>query len=172
MVDWETFDDGDANFAWFVLHTKSRQEKSLSADLTAIGIRHFLPLANHVRFYGRRKVVVAEPLFPGYLFVRATVDETYQADRTNRVASIIRVADQQSLHEELRNICLALQNQAPLQPYSQFKAGHRVVVRAGPFKGLQGLVEVGAHNGRLVLQVSSLGQAVSLEIDASLLDPV
>jgi transcription antitermination factor NusG len=157
---------------WFVLHTRSRQEKSLAADLAALSILHFLPLASHIRFYGRRKTTVAEPLFPGYLFLRGSVDDSYQADRTNRVASIIRVADQPSLNDELRNIHLALENRAPLEPYSQFKTGHRVIVRAGPFKGLQGLVEVGAHNGRLVLQISSLGQAVSLEIDASLLDPL
>jgi transcription antitermination factor NusG len=46
----------------------------------------------------------------------------------------------------------------------------RVEVRSGPFQGLQGVVEGRCANGRLVLQVETLGRAVSLEIDGALLD--
>jgi transcription antitermination factor NusG len=32
-------------------------------------VSHFVPLVRHVRCYGRRKAVVEEPLFPGYVFL-------------------------------------------------------------------------------------------------------
>ena len=157
---------------WHVVHTLSRQEKALAADLVAMDIPHFLPLQKKVRYYGRRKAAIQDPLFPGYLFVRGSLDDTYRADRTGRVANLIKVNDQVRLDWELRNIHLALSNDAPLEPYAHLVKGKRVMVRSGPFRGLQWVVEAGSDNGRLILQVETLGQAVSLEIDASLLDAV
>jgi hypothetical protein len=73
---------------------------------------------------------------------------------------------------ELRNLWLALGCGATLDPYPFLRLGRRVVVRAGPFQGLQGFVEERLTWDRLILAVEMLGQAVSLEIDGSLLDPM
>src|SRR5687768_8107191 len=116
---------GEGLGLWHVLHVKSRQEKALTADLRAMGIAHFLPLVRQVRFHGGRKATVEAPLFPGYVFLRGSLDETYTADRTRRVAGIIKVADQKHLEWELRNIHLALSRQAPLMAYAHLKRGVR-----------------------------------------------
>jgi transcription antitermination factor NusG len=47
-----------------------------------------------------------------------------------------------------------------------------VEVRAGPFRGLQGVIDSRSKLNRLILQIDMLGRAVSLEIDAALLEPV
>ncbi len=155
---------------WVVLHTKSRQEKILADDLRALGIAHFLPLVKQVRFYGNRKAKVEMPLFPGYVFLRGTMEQAYEADRTKRVARIIPVADQKKIEWELQNLHLALAGDAPLEPYPYLKKGVRVEVRAGPFRGLQGIIEDRVNVQRLILQVDMLGRAVSLEIDGALLE--
>ena len=157
---------------WFVLRTKSRQEKVLAGDLRSRGIASFLPLLTCTRYYGDRKVLVDVPVFPGYLFLRGDVDQAYEADRTRRVAQIIKVADQARLDTELRNIHLAICGNAPLDPYPYLRAGVRVEVRGGPFRGLQGVIEEGGRRDRLILQVEILGRAVSLEIDGSLLEVI
>jgi transcriptional antiterminator NusG len=157
---------------WYVLHTRSRQEKILANELAARHIDHYLPLVRHSRVYGDRKAVVQEPLFPGYVFLFGSLDEAYQADRSKRVANIIRVTDQQHLEWELSNIKLALSQGAPLDPYPHLVKGVRVEVRAGPFRGLQGVIEEKARESRLILQVDVLGRAVSLEIDATHLQSV
>lgn len=158
--------------AWFVLRTKARQEKILAQDLGSRGIGHFLPLITCTKFYAGRRARVETPLFPGYLFLRGDVDQAYEADRTRRVAQIIRVPDQQRMDRDLRNIRLALGVDAALDPFPFLRAGVRVEVRAGPFRGLQGVVQDRTRLDRLILQVETLGQAVSLEIDGSLLDLV
>src|SRR5918999_4935441 len=84
---------GQSQASWHVLHTMSRQEKSLSRDLAAVNVPHYLPLVRQVRYYGKRKAVVEEPLFPGYVFLLGSLDDAYVADRTKRVANIIRVTD-------------------------------------------------------------------------------
>ena len=157
---------------WFVLHTKSRQEKAVAADLESLRVPHFLPLVKQARHYGRRKIHVALPLFPGYLFVRGTKQQVYLADRTKRLVSIIPVSDQEQLNWELKNLNLALSNNASLDPYPSLKAGTRVEVRSGPFRGLQGLIETHGQGDRLILQVQMLGRGMSLEIEASLLDAI
>jgi transcription termination/antitermination protein NusG len=157
---------------WHVLHTKSRQEKILCEDLAALSIPHYLPLVRSVRYYGKRKAVVEEPLFPGYVFLRGTLDQAYLADRTRRVAHIIKVSDQQQIEWELRNLSLALTNTAALSAYPFLKEGVRVEVRSGPFRGLQGVIDGRSKNNRLILQVNTLGRGVSLEIDGALLEPI
>jgi transcription termination/antitermination protein NusG len=155
-----------------VLHTRSRQEKILAGELAALGVGHFLPLVKRDRRYGDRKAVVEEPLFPGYVFLCGTAGQAYQADRTRRVANIIRVPDQKRLEWELNNIRLALAHEAPLDPYPHLVRGVRVEVRSGPFQGLQGVIEEKGIGARLVLQVNALGRAVSLEIEGALLEPI
>lgn len=164
----------NANFLgrWFVLHTKSRQEKRLSEDLLARGIAHFLPLVPAARYYGRRKAIIAEPLFPGYVFMRGAVESAYEADRTGRLANILPVADQAKLTWELENLAMALSREVPLDAYPSLKEGVKVEVKAGPLKGLQGWVEARKAWNRLILEVKMLGRAVSLDVESSLLVPV
>lgn len=157
---------------WFVLHTRSRQEKAVAADLLSLRAPHFLPLVTQVRHYGRRKIRVALPMFPGYLFVRASKQQVYHVDRANRLVSIIPVAAQGQLNWELKNLHLALSNKACLGPYPFLKLGMRVEVRSGPFRGIQGLIDAQGRDDLLILQVQMLGRAMSLEIEASLLDVI
>jgi transcriptional antiterminator RfaH len=157
---------------WHVLHTRSRQEKALAQDLSMRQIRHYLPLVRQVRYYGRRKIASELPLFSSYLFLLGTLEEAYLADRTGRVARIVPVFDQEQLDWELRNLQLALRSGRPVRLDHGLRQGARVEVRAGPLKGVQGVIDRVAAPGRLVLQVTMLGKGASLEIDESLLVPL
>jgi transcriptional antiterminator RfaH len=157
---------------WFVLHTRSRQEKVLAADLGAMGVDFFLPLISHTRLSGRQRVTSRLPLFPGYVFLRGTREQAFAADRTRRVASIIPVPDQSKLDWELRNLHMALAFQVPLDPYPYLREGVRVEVRTGPLRGLQGVVESRKHLERIILKVDMLGRALSIELDGHVLEPI
>jgi transcriptional antiterminator NusG len=160
----------DAPGDWFVLHTKSRQEKALADDLANRGVPHFLPLVTKLRIWRKRKIPVEEPLFPGYVFLKGTTDEAYQADRTKRVAHIIPVADQKRLHWELQNLAVALSHKTTLDPYPYLKKGVRVEVTSGPLRGLQGFVEARTSIDKLILAIDMLGRAVSVELHGAQVD--
>lgn len=162
----------DADAQWYVLHTRSRQEKALAADLDAMRILHFLPTVETVRYHGKRKVAVELPLFPSYLFLFGSLDQVYAADRTKRLARIITVADQSQIARELQSLHMVLAKGAGLEPHPYLPKGVWVEVTAGPFRGVQGQVESYTHTGRLLLQIEALGQATSLEIDRGLLQPI
>ncbi len=165
-------DVSDKDTCWYVLQTRSRQEKVLARTLTASGIAHYLPLTKRPRYRRGRKLFVEEPLFPSYLFLNGCLEATYVATATKRVANVITVPDQECFAGELRQIRYALENGAELSPYRSLTVVTRVRVSAGPFRGIEGLIEVSAKADRLVLQIDALGRATSLEIDAGLLDPV
>jgi transcriptional antiterminator RfaH len=155
---------------WRVIHTLARQEKALARDFTARGVEHYLPLQPSVRYYGKRKLTSHLPIFPGYVFLRSTLDQAYEADRTQRVARIIEVSDQKRLESELAQIKKALEAGVILTPYAKLTKGMRVEVSTGPLRGMIGEVEDHARPGRLILRVKTLGQAVSLDIESALLE--
>ena len=157
---------------WHLLHTKSRQEKALAESLAAMAVPCFLPLLRVKRNYGGRKAVADLPMFPGYVFLRGSLDQAYLADRTKRVAQVIRVVDQTRITWELRNIELALLKEAFLDPFPRLVRGTRVEVKTGPFRGLQGVIEDRSKRDRLILQVDVLGKAASLEIDGAQVEPL
>jgi transcription antitermination factor NusG len=157
---------------WYVLLTRSRQEKALAESLSARHISHFLPVLRRNRLYGNRKAIVDQPMFPGYIFLKGTFEDVCEADRTRRVARILQVGDQLGLQLELKNLWLAIENRVALDPFPYLRSGMRVEVRSGPLRGLQGIVETRLSISRLVLQVEMLGRAVALEVDGALLDPL
>jgi len=162
----------DSTGLWFVMHTKPRQEKALANALSIQNIQFFLPLIKQIRIYGHRRRQIDQPLFSGYLFLKGTKEQTYNAIDTRRVVRVIPVPDQTGLNHDLKQINRALQAEGSLDPYPFLKEGTRVRVKSGPFLGLEGMVDERKRGDRIILIVQTIGQATSLEIDASLLEAI
>jgi transcriptional antiterminator RfaH len=157
---------------WWVAHTKSRNEKALAQDLIRKDISYFLPMNWCVRRIRKRTVRSLLPLFSGYLFFCGQESERTELRRTNRVASIIEVKDQEGFVNELLQIEQALRVGAPLLPHKYIKAGQRYRIIAGPLAGLEGIVVRTKNSIRLVLQIDMLGQATSVEVDTDMIEKV
>lgn len=169
----DPFGPSAAALPWYVLHTRSRQEKAVSQALGSRGVPNFLPLARQVRYYGKRKATVDMPLFPGYVFFRGEREQAFACDRNNRLVQILKVDDPALLEEQLESVRIALASEVPLDPCPHLVKGRRVEVRSGPMRGMKGVVEGrGRQVNRIYVQVDMLGQAVSAEIDANLLDVI
>ena len=165
--------DLEAGRLWYAIQTKSRQEKALAQHMDGMGITAFLPLVSKVRTYGKRQKRSELPLFPGYVFLCGQKAEVYEADRTRHVARCIEVPDQDGFYRELEAIHRVSRAGQQLDPYPTLTEGVRVEVRAGPFKGVQGVVKGRTREvTRLFLAIQTLGQSAVLEIDGSLLEPI
>ena len=55
---------------WYLIHTKIRQERVALENLERQGFECFLPLIRVEKLRRSALVVVEEPLFPRYLFIR------------------------------------------------------------------------------------------------------
>jgi transcription antitermination factor NusG len=171
---------------WGVAHTKSRNEKALAQDLIRKDISYFLPMSWCVRRIRKRTVRSLLPLFGGYLFFCGDDEERVELLRTNRVANVIEVKDQERLLDELLQIEQALQAGASLSPHKYIKAGQKCRVIGGPLAELQGIVVRAPEHTtespegavktkstlRLVLQIDMLGQAASVEMDTDMIEVV
>jgi len=155
---------------WWVAHTKSRNEKALAQDLICKDISYFLPMSWKIRRRIGRTTRSLLPLFSGYLFFCGEENERLELLRTNRVANLIEVKDQQRLVKELLQIEQALRAGAPLVPNKYLKAGQHCQVIAGPLADLQGIIVKTKTATRLVLQIDMLGQAASVEIDTDMIE--
>jgi transcription antitermination factor NusG len=155
---------------WWVVHTRSRNEKALAHDLISKDISYFLPMSWKISRKSRRKIRSLLPLFNGYLFFCGKENERVELLKTNRVAHLIEVDNQQKLLDELVQVNQALQSGAPLTPHNYIKEGQRCRVIAGPLMGLEGIVVRSNNAARLVLQIDMLGQAASVEIDVDMIE--
>lgn len=168
----ETDSISDFTGIWWVAHTKSRNEKALAHDLVNKNISYFLPMTWKIQRRSRRTTKSLLPLFAGYLFFCGEEKQRLELLRTNRVANLIVVDDQQKLLHELGKIEQALRVGVPLTPYKYIKQGQRCRVIAGPLLGLEGFVVKTKKAARLVLQVDILGQAASVEVDIDMIETI
>ena len=136
------------------------------------GISYFLPMSWKVRRIRGRTIKSLLPLFGGYLFFCGEEKQRIETLRTNRVANIIEVRDQQRLVQELLQIEQALVAGANLSPHNYIKAGQLCRVIGGALTGLTGIVVKTKNAMRLVLQIDMLGQAASVEIDTDMIEVV
>jgi len=157
---------------WWVVHSKSRNEKALAQDLIRSQINYFLPMTWKVRRQKGRTIRSLLPLFGGYLFFCGNEMQRVELLRTNRVANLIEVTDQQRLVKELLQIEQALRAGAPLTPHKYIKAGQQCRVLAGPLADLRGIAVKTKNVTRLVLQVDMLGQATAVEIDTDMIEAI
>jgi len=155
---------------WWVIHTKSRNEKALAQDLVGKDICYFLPMTWKIRRTRGRKMRSLLPLFSGYMFFCGNEKQRLEILRTNRAANLIEVKNQQKLLEELSKIEQAIRAGANLTPHKYIKAGQLCRVISGPLADLQGIVVQTKTAARLVLQIDMLGQAASVEIDTDMIE--
>ncbi len=162
----------DLRGLWWVAHTKSRNEKALAHDLMAKNISYFLPMTMKVSRRTHRTFKSMLPLFTGYLFFCGQENDRIELLKTNRVANLLEVVDQNALAAELQRIEKALRAGAPLVPHKYLEKGQWCKVIAGPLLGLEGIVVQTKGETRLVLQIDVLGQAASVEIGVEMIEPI
>jgi transcription termination/antitermination protein NusG len=153
---------------WYVAHTRSRNEKMLAQELSCLGIFSYLPLTQRVtRSRATRRLSRSVvPVFPGYVFFNGTEDQRYAALRTNRIANILDVPNQEQLVAELQSVQFLLEHTHEFALADRLNVGDWGRIIAGPLAGLEGVITRLSHRMRLYMNVTILGQGVSVEVDS------
>ncbi len=157
---------------WWIAHTKAKMERMLVRHLAMHDVGYYLPLLERVTISSGKKRRSLAPMFSSYVFFCGDVEARYKAISSNYLCQVIDVAAQDRLVEELVGIERAINGDAQLELYPFAVEGSRCRVKAGPFRGLEGVVVQRRGSVRLVLQVTMLHSGVALEIDIDLLEPI
>ncbi|HKR64897.1 MAG TPA: transcription termination/antitermination NusG family protein [Thermoanaerobaculia bacterium] len=165
----DIFEVPAAERPWGVAHVRSRQEKVLARQLAENGVPFYLPLAESRRRREGRTLVSHLPLFAGYVFHRATAAQRDILWRTNVIANLIDVTNQDELHAELAQLRRLQLAGASLKTYHELLPGQPVRIESGSFAGYNGIVVRGKGHDRLIVSISLLKQNVSVEFDREVL---
>jgi transcriptional antiterminator RfaH len=151
---------------WYVAFTKPRMELLAQDNLLRQNYRVQLPM---VRRVVRRKVGL-EPLFPRYLFLQPENDQQSLSPvrSTTGVSNLIRFGMELAVLSDEK--CRAIMDFAEAQQrggvdalmeVQGIRAGEKVLIKSGPFAGLEGLVSTVAKDRVLVL-MNLLGKDQSI----------
>jgi transcriptional antiterminator NusG len=155
--------------AWYAIWTRSRHEQVVREQLERKGMEAFLPTITKWSRWKDRKKQIDWPLFPGYCFARFDSTDRLPVLKCTGVVNIVSFdGDIAAIPEqEIDGIRRLVQSDLQFDPCPLIREGMMVEVTHGPLKGVFGrLVRKGAH-ARLILSVDLIGQAVSVEVDAS-----
>jgi len=164
----------DLRGQWYVAHTRSRNEKALAWELGRLGVFNYLPLcARTTRSPVTRRVSRSMvPVFPGYVFFHGSIEQRYLALRTNRIAQVLNVANQEQFYAELLHVHTLLVSRSDFSVGKRLKVGDWVRIVAGPLQGLEGTIARTSGRWRLHLNVTTLGQCVMVEVDGESVEPI
>lgn len=126
---------------WYLLYTRSRQEKETAWALKVAKLTYYLPMASYASSAAGRPTTTHKPLFPGYLFVCAPPHDFYgrmiQTPRRRHLVTHQPVLDPTLLETQLRDLYRASEHLPPYQiSPRELQVGKRVEFIDGALAGL------------------------------------
>lgn len=151
---------------WFVLYTKSRNEKLVASKLAEKGIEVYCPMLKTKRQWSDRIKTVEEPLFRSYCFVRLEENERAKVFDVPGVVrylfwlkkpAIVRDSEIDAIQQMLQA------NDHNLIQVEQYERDSQVTISNGAFANTKG--EVLVQQGRnLTIVISSLGVVLKVNL--------
>jgi transcription antitermination factor NusG len=159
---------------WYAVTTQPRHEKVVAQQLQAKSIETYLPLlATHSRWKDRR-VLIHQPIFPGYIFTRIDLKDR---NHVLSVPSVVRMlsfsgapAPIDDAEIDAVRLCLTCGDHP--EPHAFPETGDLVRVRSGALRGLEGVVMRNKGGCRIVVSIALIHKSIAAEIDADLLEPL
>jgi transcription antitermination factor NusG len=151
---------------WKVLFVKPRTEKKVAEYCALFDVQHYLPLRQKTRIVQRRKVVVNQPLFPGYVFVCLHPSQRLRMLQTTLLVRILEPLNPRKLLRDLVMVRRALRANPQALTTRPLAKGMLVRIIAGPFMGVEGRVTRIAAKTKVILNVDMIGQAIAVETEA------
>jgi len=172
---------------WYVVHTQSGHEKKAQQNLAARTesmnmeeriYESVIPMEDVVEFRNGKKVVVQKKMFPGYLLVRAQLDDDawYVVRNTPSIVNFVGSGGKPSplSRREVENFLQVKEEGAPATPAKRGKArleyemGETVRVKEGPFADFSGeIVEINEDQLKVKVLVNIFGRETPVELEFS-----
>ena len=165
----------DNLYRWYPVYTNSRAEKKAYQELQKKGIEAYLPLRKEVKQWSDRKKVVEEPLFKSYLFVHISNKEHAEVLMTPGINRFLyfsgKIAVMPDKQMEDLKLLLASIEDLELIDYD-IQPGERVLVNAGPFKGMIAELVSIKNKKSLILKLENLGYALEIKTSMAYVEPL
>lgn len=160
---------------WYVLCTKPRSEKQVNSRLIENGVETFLPLYTTVRQWSDRRKKIEVPLFPSYIFVNITHQQSLITLNTQGIFKYVSFEGVPAVvpQRDIDNLKILLGGNPELEVTSRkFCPGQKVKVIFGILKDLTGEL---VHCGRakcLLVRIECIDQNLLVKIPANYLEGI
>lgn len=163
----------DKTYKWYPIYTRSRAEKKTAEALEKKNITTYLPLKKVEKQWSDRKKIVEEPLLKSYLFVYISSAEQTEVLSTNGVSRFIyfsgKIASMPD--KQVEDLKLLLAEEADLEIIEQeLEVGEKVLIKAGPFKGIVAELVSLRSKKSIVLRLESLGHAIKINTSMAFIE--
>lgn len=157
---------------WYAAHTCANHERKVVDHLESRGVEHFLPQYESVRKWKDRKVLLRLPLFPGYVFVRLSLQDRLKVLQVPGVACLVSFGGRPvpMPEDEFLKLRGFLAEGFHAEPHPYLRIGRRVRIKSGPLAGLEGIVARKKRGERLVLSVDLLMRSIIVDVDMADID--
>ncbi|MCD0458745.1 transcription termination/antitermination protein NusG [Roseiconus lacunae] len=158
---------------WWLLYTKSRQEKQLMRQLRDLELGHYGPQIEQRKKSPAGRIRTSfVPLFSNYVFLCGTDEQRYQAVCTGCVQKVSEITDVEILLSDLKQVSELIAIGAPMSIEERILPGQQVRVKNGAFAGFEGVVIRRDQETRLLVAVQFMDQGVSVKLDDCQLEPL
>jgi transcription antitermination factor NusG len=161
-----------SDLLWFVAHTRPRCEKKLVDFCGQKSLSATLPCYSAAHKYRGKTVVFKKPLFPGYVFLHIKNSDRHDVSKSDFVANLLDVFDQETLNHQLHDIIRALDTELEIRLAPTIGEGTKVKVKYGPLRGVEGWVEKRHGMNWVLLRLDFIGQAAAVKLEATDLEPI
>ena len=154
---------------WFAIQTLSRHEKVVRGQLEMRNVEHFLPTMKRLSQWTDRKKEIEVPLFAGYCFARFSLANRLPVLQSQGVVCVVGSGGRPEPipDEEIESLRILINSPFDYVCCPYLREGILVEVIRGPLLGVRGRLVREAKPCRLVLSISLIQRAVTIEIDAA-----
>jgi transcriptional antiterminator RfaH len=157
---------------WYPVCTNPRAEKKAYQALINKGLETYLPLHRQLKQWSDRKRWVEEPLIKSYLFVYIDEHEQTEVLMTKGVSRFIyfsgRIASMPQKQIDELKLLMASPFELEITE-DNLQSGEKIIIKAGPLKGLTGEIISYRSQKQLVLRLENLGYSIIIHMAASLI---
>jgi transcriptional antiterminator RfaH len=160
-------------YKWHPVYTQPRAEKKAFQALSDKGIKAYLPLHRRLKQWSDRKKWVEEPFIKSYLFVHITEQEKSEVLMTKGISRFLYFSGQVATMPERQINDLKLLMASPYEleiTEEDLQPGEKVIIKAGPLKGMVGEMISYRSQKQLMLRIESLGCSIVVSSSASLIE--
>ena len=159
-------------YKWYPVYTHPKAEKKAHQALLSKGIENYLPLRRQLKQWSDRKKWIEEPFIKSYLFVHITQQEQTEVLMTKGITRFIYFGGKIAAmpDKQIEDLKLLMASAVELEITEEnLLPGEKIILKAGPLKGMIGEIISYRSQKQLALRLESLGCAVIIHVSASLI---
>ena len=149
---------------WFVIYTKSRNEKKVSELLQKNGVEVFCPLVKLKKNWSDRTKIVETPLFNSYIFVNLSEKDRNVVFNVPGVIRYVFWLNKPAIVRDCEIESLKAMLSETMDSFSieNYQIGDTIKISEGAFKGVEGVIEK-QTNTKLHLILENVGIKITLQ---------